>query len=321
MNVRQAVEKLSDVVRRKHLSLSTEQSYCGWLKRYCTFIQGLPSPLPSEQKLERFLTELAREGVAASTQNQAFNAIIFFYKEVAGQELKNIQGLRARRPEQVRSAPSREDTARLLKAVQAGEKPDVSLAVRLLYGCGLRVTEPLNLRVKDVQLEGMQLVIRAAKGGKDRVVPIPGAVVGDLRGQLETARAVWTRDQHNEIPVALPHLLAAKYPQAQFDWNWAWVFPARDCRLDPRSKQRVRWRLHEVNVQRAVRNACRKIKVSMVPHELRHAYATHCLNRGANPRAIQEVMGHKSLETTMAYLHGEALGVRSPLDDRPGSQP
>ena len=147
----QAVQKLADVVRRKHFSLSTEHSYCGWLKRYCAFIKTLPAALPSEQKLERFLTALARHDVAASTQNQAFNAIIFFYKEVLGSELKNIHSLRARRPQQVRSAPSREDTARLLKAVQDGEKRDVSLAIRLLYGCGLRVTEPLNLRVHPVR--------------------------------------------------------------------------------------------------------------------------------------------------------------------------
>jgi len=314
MNATHAVQKLADVVRRKHFSLSTEHSYCGWLKRYCAFIKTLPAALPSEQKLERFLTALARNDIAASTQNQAFNAMIFFYQEVLGSELKNIQSLRARRPQQVRSAPSREDTARLLKAVQDGEKRDVSLAIRLLYGCGLRVTEPLNLRVKDVNLEAMQLVIRAAKGGKDRRVPLPCSAAEDLREQMETARAVWQRDQTNQIPAALPHLLAAKYPQAQFDWQWAWVFPARDWCSDPRTKKIVRWRLHEVNLQRAVRNACRKTGVCILPHELRHAYATHCLNRGANPRAIQEVMGHQSLETTMGYLHAEPLAVASPLD-------
>jgi integron integrase len=313
MNTAHAVQKLADVVRRKHLSLSTEQSYCGWLKRYCAYIRKLP-PLPSEQKLERFLTALARNDVAASTQNQAFNAVLFFYKEVLGQELNNIQSLRARRPQQLRHAASREDTMRLLQAVQAGEKRDVSLAIRLLYGCGLRVSEPLNLRVKDVNLEAMQLTIRVAKGGKDRLVPIPCSVAEDLRDQLGTARAIWQRDQHHQIPVPLPHLLAVKYPQAQFDWNWAWVFPARDWCTDPRSKKLVRWRLHEVNLQRAVRNACRKTGVSVLPHELRHAYATHCLNRGSNPRAIQEVMGHQSLETTMTYLHAEPLSVASPLD-------
>jgi site-specific recombinase XerD len=165
-----------------------------------------------------------------------------------------------------------------------------------------------------VHLEALQFVIRAAKGGKDRTAPIPCSAAEDLRQQMEAARAVWKRDQNHKIPVALPHQLAVKYPQAQFEWSWAWVFPARDPCTDPRTRKVVRWRLHEANVQRAVRKACNGLGISILPHELRHAYATHCLNRGANPRAIQEVMGHKSLETTMGYLHAEPLAVASPLD-------
>jgi integron integrase len=314
MNVAQAVQRLTDVIRRKHLSLNTEQSYCAWLKRYCAYLKKLPPHLPSEQKLERFLTALARNDVAASTQNQAFNAIIFFYKEAAGTELKNVQGLRAKRPQQVRRAPGREETMRLIKAVEADAQPGVSLAVRLLYGCGLRVTEPLNLRVRDVNLEALELTIRGAKGGKDRRVSVPKSVVGTLREQMERARAVWKRDQNDRVPVALPHQLAAKYPKASFDWSWAWVFPANEHCIHPRTKKPVRWRLHEVNIQRAIRKSCGKAKASVLPHELRHAYATHCLDRGANPRAIQELMGHKSLETTMAYLHVQTSSILSPLD-------
>ena len=134
------------------------------------------------------------------------------------------------------------------------------------------------------------------------------------RQQVESARVVWKRDQLSQVPLALPHQLAVKYPQAQFDWNWAWLFPAPQPCVEPRTGKLVRWRWHEVNIQRAIRKAGRKIGLLILPHELRHAYATHCLNRGANPRAIQEVMGHKSLETTMGYLHAEALGVVSPLD-------
>ena len=208
MNTEQAVERMTDAIRRKHFALNTEHSYCAWLKRYCDYVKKLPALMPSEQKLERFLTELARNDVAASTQNQAFNAILFFYKEALGLELKNVQALRARRPSQVRRAPTREETY----------------------------------------------------------------------------------------------------------WNWAWVFPAHQPCADPRTGKLVRWRFHEANIQRAIRKACRKTGLLILPHELRHAYATHCLNRGANPRAIQEVMGHKSLETTMGYMHAEALGVASPLD-------
>jgi integron integrase len=314
MTTDQALEKLTDVLRRKHLALSTERSYCAWLRRYCDYILELPVHLTSEQKLERFLTAMAKDEVTASTQNQAFNALVFFYQEVMGVPLANVQALRAHRPKQVRHAPSREDTLRLLQAVQAEAGSAVSLAVRLLYGCGLRVAEPLNLRIKDVDLMGGQLIIRAAKGAKDRVVAIPGSVAGALREQIEVARGIWQQDQVKQVPVALPQRLAAKYPAAQFDWNWAWLLPAAQPCLDPRSGRRVRWRLHEANLQRAIRHAGRKLGLMILPHELRHAYATHCLNRGSNPKAIQEAMGHQSLETTMAYLHAEALSVASPLD-------
>ena len=151
MTTEQALQKLTDVIRRKHLALATEQSYRMWLRRYSDYIKGLTVHLSSEQKLERFLTALAQDNVAASTQNQAFNAIIFFYKEAMGTELKNVRALRARRPEQVRRAPSREDTLRLLKTVEKDAGFTVSLVARLLYGCGLRVTEPLNLRIHPVR--------------------------------------------------------------------------------------------------------------------------------------------------------------------------
>jgi len=251
MRTYEAVQRLTAILRRKHLALSTEQSYCAWLKRYCDHVRTLPAGLPSEQKLERFLTTLARQGVAASTQNQAFNAVLFFYKEALGVELKNIHALRARRPSQVRHAPSREETLLLLQTVQAEADFATHLAVRLLYGCGLRVTEPLGLRIKDVDLESAQLIIRAAKGGKDRVVAIPCSALEDVRQQVESARVVWKRDQLGQVPVALPHQLAVKYPRAQFDWKWAWVFPAHQPCLDPRSGKVVRWRFHEANLQRA----------------------------------------------------------------------
>lgn len=288
MDIDQAVQRMTDVIRRKHLALNTEQSYCAWLRRYCRYLKQLPAGLPSEQKLSRFLTALARDDVSPSTQNQAFNAVLFFYKDVLGVKLENVQSLRARRPKQLRRAPDREETLLLLKTVQADADFATALAVRLLYGCGLRVCEPLNLRVRDVDLKSSQLVIRAAKGGKDRVVAIPCSVLDEMRQQIESARAINKLDQMAKVPITLPHQLATKYPRAQFDWNWAWVFPAAQTCLHPRTGKLVRWRLHENRVQRAVRAACQKTGAFILPHELRHAYATHCLNRGANPRALQE---------------------------------
>ena len=132
--------------------------------------------------------------------------------------------------------------------------------------------------------------------------------------QLQVARSVWQSDRHNQTPVQIPNKLAQKYPEYQFAWAWAWLFPARHTCNDPRTRQLVRFRMHEANVQRAIKATRRKLGILVLPHELRHGYATHALQFGANPRAIQEAMGHKSLETTMKYLHAESLSVRSPLE-------
>ena len=223
----------------------------------------------------------------------------------------------------MRHAPTIGEIQALLQTVRDEGSYPTNLIVRLLYGCGLRVAEPLNLRVKDVNLVRSSLCIRAAKGGKDRVVALPSSLIPDMVQQMDSARLVWRRDKQNAIPVMLPHRLARKYPDTN-SWPWAWLFPAHHYCRDPRTGQNVRYRMHEANVQRAVRNARLKLGISVLPHELRHGYATHCLERGTNPRAIQQAMGHKSLETTMGYLHAESLSVPSPLDTlhhEPSSRP
>jgi integron integrase len=315
MNAKRADQKLRDVIRRKHFSLSTEESYCNWLARFMHYLaDGHAAGLASEQKVEAFLTQLAHQDVSASTQNQAFNALVFFYREALGQPLGNISALRAKRPATIREAPTESETRALLAAISDVHNYPTRLIVQLLYGCGLRVTEPCNLRIKDVDLAGQKLFIRSAKGGKDRVVNLPCSLFPQLRDEIEAARVIWKRDFANRVPVTLPGLLAKKYPQSQFAWKWAWLFPSRTVCQHPRTGETVRWRIHEANVQVAVRTAARQLGLSIKPHELRHAYATHCLNGGQNPRAIQQAMGHASLETTMGYLHAEALSVRSPLE-------
>jgi integrase len=261
------------------------------------------------------LTDLAlSRDVAASTQNQAFNAIAFFYKDVLGNPLHDVDALRATRPVHLRHAPTISETRALLQAVPDLAGYPTNLITRLLYGCGLRVTEPLNVRIKDLNLESAILFVLGAKGGKDRVVSLPRLLMAELAQQVEFARAVWRRDKQNGIPVEIPHQLARKYPEYQFAWPWAWLFPSHHPCRHPRTGQVVRYRMHEVHVQRAIKAARRQLGIMVLPHELRHAYATHCLERGTNPRAIQQVMGHKSLETTMGYLHAESLSVRSPLE-------
>jgi integron integrase len=315
MNAEQAVCRLREVVRRQHKAWATESTYVLWLRRYILAISKYPEELSSEKKLERFLTELARDrGVSAITQNQAFNAILFFYRDVLGQPLQKVDALRATRPARLRNAPSLQDTQALLRTVRNVGGHPTNLIARMLYGCGLRVSEPLNLRIKDVDLGRCRLCIRGAKGGKDRVVALPESLVPEITQQLRRARAVWEADQRSRTPVMLPEGLAKKYPEYQFTWGWAWLFPAHNICRHPRTGVLVRYRMHEANVQRAVKYARRQLGICVLPHELRHGYATHCLERGTNPRAIQAAMGHVSLETTMGYLHAESLSVRSPLD-------
>jgi integron integrase len=318
MNIAQAVERMRQVIRRQHKALATEDCYIFWLRRYMAALHQMPANLTSEKKLEQFLTDLAlRCDVAASTQNQALHAILYFYKFVLEQPLANVDALRATRPVHERYAPTVTETQALLQTIPNQGGYPTNLVARLLYGCGLRVSEPLNLRIKDVDLERRRLCIRGAKGGNDRVVNLPQSIIPELRQQMQLARIVWERDRHNRTPLMLPHRLAVKYPEYQFSWPWAWLFPAHNPCRDPRSGKIVRYRMHEVNVQRAVKYARRKLDISVLPHCLRHAYASHCLDRGTNPRAIQKSMGHKSLETTMGYTHAEALSVCSPLDALP----
>jgi site-specific recombinase XerD len=312
--VEQLITKTSGVIRRKHLSWRTEECYLGWIRRYAHFADTLARKLSSEAKVEAFLTRLAKDGVAASTQNQAFNALLFFYEHGIGKPLQNIHALRAKRPATVRTAPSEADVRAALEAVQDIHGYPTRLVAALLYGCGLRVTEPLNLRIKDVDLEGSRLVIRGAKGGKDRIVALPCAVADRMAVQMQRARLVAAEDRLNRLPVPLPGLYARKHPHAEFEERWCWFFPAREACRCPRTQRLVRWRCHEANVQRAMKLASRRAGVSITPHELRHAYATHSVRHGANVRDVQDALGHSSLETTMRYLTPVAMSVANPLD-------
>lgn len=314
MNRATAILKLREVIRRKHLALSTEESYAGWLIRFTGYISKLHGEFTSERKMEMFLTALAQQGVSSSTQNQAFNAILFFYKEVLNQEIRGVNSLRAKRPQTVRVAPAVDDVRKLLTSVTDTHGYPTRLVVRLLYGCGLRVSEPLELRVKDILWAESKLVIRGAKGGKDRFVALPCSLVSELKQQLRAARVVWEKDFAARVPVTLPGQLAKKYPQAQFAWNWFWIFPSNSTCKHPRTGEIVRWRMHEANVQRAVKAAARQHGLMVTPHLLRHAYATHALRQGANVRDLQESLGHSQLNTTMVYLAADQRGVNSPLE-------
>lgn len=313
--IKKWIDKCIEVMRRQHKSLATERAYVHWLRKYFAFVYTLPGGLTSEQKMERYLTQLAvKFNVSAATQNHAFNAILFFYKQVLRVELKNIDALRATRPERVRHAPTVEETLRLLETVEDSDGYPTNLVVRILYGAGLRVSEPIALRIKDIRIEESTIFIRGGKGQKDRVVRLPCSVVPGIQQQMAYARAIWERDRKGKIPVVLPHQLAKKYPEYEFAWGWAWLFPMRNPCTDPRSKRTVRWHMLPCTVQRAVKVARRKLGVMILPHELRHAFATHNLNNGVNMKALQVAMGHECIETTAGYCHADALSVPSPLD-------
>ena len=316
MIVSDALKKLREAVRVRHFSLGTEKSYGMWLRSYMGAVRGYPAGWPPEKKIARFLTEEAVRGVAASTQNQALNALVFFYKVVLGVPVGEIEAGRARRTERVRAALPVGETRAVLGAVEDVGGYPTRLVALLLYGAGLRVTEPLELRLKDVDLAARRLVIREAKGQKDRVVALPEVLVEGMRGQLRMARAVWRADRAAGLPVRLPGLLRRKSPGLALTEGWAWVFPAHAAGAHPRTGELVRWRMHEVNVQRAVRAAAERAGLAgrVTPHVLRHCYATHAHEAGAPVRNLQEAMGHTQIETTMRYLTPSAAGVRSPLD-------
>ncbi len=212
MNAFQAEETLRRVIRLKHYSISTEQCYADWLRRFMRYVVRLPAGLSSEKKIEAFLTALARDEVSASTQNQAFNALLFFYRDCLGQKLEGINALRAKREASIRRAPAVEEVHRLLADVRDEGSYPVRLVIKLIYGCGLRITEPLSLRIRDVELRNSRLIIRRAKGGKDRVVSLPCSLTREIAAQIEAARITWQRDVAAGVPIKLPSRMAANIP-------------------------------------------------------------------------------------------------------------
>ena len=316
MNTTDTLSKFRDVILLRHLSWQTEECYQGWILRYIKWLKKHSASFAtSELRMGAFLTSLAHNGCAASTQNQAFNAILFLYRDVLKQKLEDITALRAKRPATIRQAPSREQVMGMLDIITDVHGYPTRLIAHLLYGCGLRVTEPLNLRVRDIDIAHSRLMIRGAKGGKDRVVQVPCSLMAQLIDQMKRAKLIWEDDAKAGLHVELPGALARKYPRAPFAHQWSWVFPSKTSCIHPRTWERVRYRMHEANVQKAVKLAAAKLGLdgAVTPHCLRHSYATHVLDRGANVRDVQVALGHSHLDTTMGYIHAEPSRVTSPL--------
>ncbi|HLY53712.1 MAG TPA: integron integrase [Steroidobacteraceae bacterium] len=309
-------------IRTRHLALRTEHSYLQWLRRYLEFHRGADPRELGAPEVEEFLTHLAvHRKVSAATQSQALQALLFFYRHVLEIELPWLDNVtRAAQSKRLPVVLSRADVGALLAQLSGAPW----LVASLLYGSGLRLTESLRLRVKDLALERGELIVREAKGGKDRVTMLPGALEPHVRAHLARLRAWYDEERRRQRPgVSLPRALGRKFPDAAFRWGWQYLFPAATLCHDPYSGRLVRHHLHEKVIQRAVQAAVHKAALTQPAscHTLRHCFATHLLEDGYDIRTVQELLGHSDLKTTMIYTHvmtKGARGVRSPLDRQGG---
>jgi integron integrase len=313
-------EVMRDKLRAGHYSLRTEEAYLGWVRRFVQF-HGRKHPRTlGATEVASFLEDLAVRGrVAASTQNQALNSLIFLYEHVLQMELGSLGAFaRAERPERLPVVLTQAEVRQVL----ADGQLDAThlIIVQLLYGSGLRLLEALRLRIKDVDLAGLQIVVRGGKGDKDRVTVLPVSVAEGLREHLKGVRRRHADEMaEGRGDVWLPDALARKYPNASREWSWQWVFPARQLSVDPVTGERRRHHVHENAVQKAVLAAGRRVGLAkrVTPHVFRHSFATHLLENGYDIRTVQELLGHKDVATTQIYTHvmvRPGIGVRSPLD-------
>lgn len=312
------LDQVRERLRTLHYSIRTETSYLDWIKRYILF-HGKRHPRDlGKADIEQFLTHLAVErNVSASTQNQALAALLFLYREVLQQDLPWLGNVtRAKKPRRLPVVL----TVAEVQALLARVGDEMSLIVNLLYGTGMRLMEGARLRVKDVELHRREILIRDGKGGKDRVTVLPQKVVEPMTQHLALRRQVYEADREaGKASVWMPDALSVKYPNAHREWGWQYVFAAAGFSTDPRSGIVRRHHVDEKKIQRAVRLAGQAAGIvkPVSPHVLRHSFATHLLENGYDIRALQELLGHSDVSTTMIYTHvlnRGGRGVVSPLD-------
>lgn len=312
------LDRLREAIRARHYSYRTEESYVHWVRRFIVF-HGKKHPADmGKSHVEAFLTHLAIDrNVAASTQNLALSAILFLYRHVLELELPWIDDVvRARKPARMPVVLERDE----VRMVMARLPVPQDLVVKLLYGSGLRLTEALRLRIKDVDLKRRELIIRDGKGAKDRVTVLADACLDGLRQQIEQSLELVALDRKlNRGGAILPKALDRKYPNARFEPAWQFVFPSRRLAMDPRSGRIGRHHLFGSTIQKVVKRAARDcgIRKPVTCHAFRHSFATHLLESGADIRTVQQLLGHSDVRTTMIYTHvinRGALGARSPMD-------
>lgn len=312
------LDLVRDRLRVKHYSIRTETQYVQWIRRFILFHHKRHPREMGVKEVEAFLTHLAVKGrVAASTQNQALSALLFLYREVLAVNLPWLDGVvRAKQPQRLPVVLTRQEVGLLLDRMSGLP----GLMVRLLYGTGMRLMECVRLRVKDIDFERAEVVVRDGKGAKDRVTMLPQSLIPPLQDHLRWRRQLYLDDYaRGRAAVYMPDALDRKYPHAASEWSWQYVFPALGYSLDPRSGEERRHHLDEKALQRAVKKAVQAsglVKLA-TPHTLRHSFATHLLQSGYDIRTVQELLGHADVATTMIYTHvlnKGGRGVTSPLD-------
>jgi len=317
-------KKLLDVLRDKirfmHYSIKTEQVYIYWNKAYILFHNKKHPKDMGKAEIESFLTHLAIEKqVSPSTQNQAFNAILFLYRQVLdiAMQDKNIQALRAKQKKHIPVVLSMDEVKDIILHMNG----IYQVMLKFMYGCGLRMSELLNIRIKDIDFSYDKVYIWDSKSQKDRTIPLPISIKNELIIQVQKVKQIHKKDLEDGYgSVQLPYQLAKKYPKDKFEAKWQYIFPMSKVSKDPRSELIRRHHILDVTFSRNIRNAVKKCSIDkkVSAHIFRHSYATHLLQNGTDIRSIQELLGHKSIETTMIYTHVikelNKSDIKSPLD-------
>ena len=313
------MDQVRQVLRYHHYAYRTEQTYCDWIIRFIKYHGSEKHPKEmGKAEIEAFLTHLAvQKKVAASTQSQALNALVFLYRQVLDLPVAgDIAAVRARRGRRPPVVMTQGEVRRVLGGMQGTHL----LMAKLLYGCGLRLMECIRLRVKDIDFEGERLYVRFGKGGKDRVTPLPGTVREELRDHLRRVKTLHDQDLDEGFgEVFMPDALGRKYPSAAREFRWQYVFPSKKRSRDPRTGTERRHHVLESGLQKAVKAAVNRAGITkrVGCRTFRHCFATHMLENGVNIRVVQELMGHADVKTTEIYTHvmqKDLQSVLSPLD-------
>jgi integron integrase len=312
------MEQVQDAIRLKHYSYQTEKTYVYWIRRYIFFHDKKHPKEMGSAEIESFLTDLAvNQKVAASTQNQALHAVLFLYKDVLKQDLDlKVDAVRAKKSKYLPTVLTKEEVVTIINKLSGVHK----LLIKLLYGTGLRLTEGLSLRVKDIDFDQNQITVRDTKGNESRVTMLPESIAEELKMHLQGVKLLHLQDLEKGYgSVYLPFALERKYVRAKYEWIWQFVFPSGSISKDPRSSEVRRHHLHESGLQKALKQAVRQagVQKKVGCHTFRHSFATHLLQNGYDIRTVQELLGHKDVKTTMIYTHvlnRGGKGVRSPLD-------